>query len=502
MPVEFDPYVILGVSPDASEEDIRDAYRRAARRLHPDMNRDNPGAAVQFADITAAYNLLLSASERAAYDAELKRRPSDSLTFSLRVTPSKRNLVPLPESQVVYMLAEIAPDPRAEEVQAEIRQQTHLNLTLVLDKSNSMSGKRIERVQLAAQKIVDQLEPQDILAVVAFNDHAEVVIPATTVHDRAALKARIGMLKAFGGTEIYRGLAAGIEQNKKYLAPRLVNHVILLTDGNTYGDQERCVSLAQQAAQDGICISAMGLGDEWNDKFLDQLASVTGGASSYIKTSRSVVRFLDEHVRSLSNAFAERLMLSVAPDREVKLESAFKLMPNPQPLSIEDGYIPLGNLQINRMTTVLLQFELPANMDEGYRPVARMVAIGDIMANQQRRYQSLSDISLGVSRVPSEEETPSAIMDALSRLTLYRMQERAQEALEDGNIIEATSRLEKLATRLFQLGEGALAEQVRHNAQQVAQTSALPAERRMEVKYQTRYLIGGTRDFNESEEDG
>ncbi len=470
MPVDFDPYALLGISTDASEEEVRDAYRRAARRLHPDTNRDNPGAAVQFTDITAAYNVLINARERRAYDEEAKQRSPDTLTFSLRVTPSKRNLFPLSETQVVYMLVEITPDPRAETVQEQIRAQTHLNLTLVLDKSNSMNAGRIERVQIAAHKIIDQLDVHDILSVVAFNDHAELVIPATTVSDKPALKAKISMLKAFGGTEMYNGLALGIEQNKKFLAPRLTNNVILVTDGNTYGDQERCLELARAVEKDGISISTMGLGSEWNDKFLDELAALTGGASTYIKSPRTVVQFMNDHVRGLANGFAERLMLSIAPDMGVKLESAFKLMPNPQPLSVDEGYIPLGSLQIDRMTTVLLQFELPAEMAEGYRSIARIVVVGDIMTNEQRKYQALSDISLGITRATSNEETPPAIMDALGRLTLYKMQERAQEAIDQGNVTEATNRLEKLATRLFQLGEGELAEEVRQNAIHVQKT--------------------------------
>lgn len=503
MPVDFDPYAVLGVPNNATLDEIRDAYRRAARRLHPDKQQGNPGAAAQFTDITAAYNLLLNPSERFAYDEEARKRPADALTFSLRVTPSKRNLLPLTEPQVVYMLAEILPDPRAKEMQEELRQQTHVNLTLVLDKSNSMSGRRIERVQRAALKIIDHLSPQDILSVVAFNDHADVIIPATMVTDKPGLKARITMLKPFGGTEIYRGLSAGVEQNRKFLAPRLVNHVILLTDGNTYGDQDRCISLAQQVTQQGIGISALGLGDEWNDKFLDQLASVTGGTSSYIKSSSAVVSFLDQHVRSLSNVFAERLTISVAPDIGVKLESAFKLTPHPQSLPANEGVIPLGALQISLTTSILLQFELPANMAEGYRSIARMVAAGDILANDQRRFQALSDTSLGINSDPPKEETPPAILDALGRLTLYRMQERAQDALEEGDFIEATSRLEKLATRLFQLGEPQLAEQVRTNARQVASTQTLSSEGRKTLKYHTRNLLGGSSsgDADETDDD-
>ncbi len=76
----------------------------------------------------------------------------------------------------------------------------------------------------------------------------------------------------------------------------------------------------------------MGLGSDWNDKFLDELASVSGGTCEYIKSPTAVVRFLNDHVRSLVNVFVERLQLSVAPDADVRLETAFKLAPNSQPL--------------------------------------------------------------------------------------------------------------------------------------------------------------------------
>ncbi|MFQ3568052.1 MAG: VWA domain-containing protein [Aggregatilineales bacterium] len=488
MNTEFDPYAILGISPEADTEDIKNAYRRAARRLHPDANPRNPGAAVQFQDITAAHELLIDAERRSAFDRKFKQRQLDS-SFTLRVTPSKRVLMPLAEPQVTYLLAEILPDPRAQSL--EIQRESRLNLTLVLDHSNSMNGTRLDKVKIATHQVIDQLSDDDIFSVVAFNDHAEVIIPATTVHDRAALKARISMMIAAGGTEIFKGLAAGVEQNRQFLAPRLVNHIVLLTDGNTYGDQARCLELAQEVAKQGISISAMGLGQEWNDQFLDELASTTGGTSSYITSANSVVKFLNEHVRSLSNVFAERVQLSIAPDPDVRIESIFKLAPSPQPLPLDQGNILLGGLQFNRVISVLIQLELPANLAVGFRSIARLVASGDIFANGLQKYQALSDISIEINNNPPPEDPPSAILDALGKLTLYRMQERAQEALEAGDIREATRRLEILATRLLELGEKELAQQALAEAQQVAYTAGLSDKGRKTLKYQTRHLLLG-----------
>nr|MBA3871723.1 VWA domain-containing protein [Anaerolineae bacterium] len=281
MSLNIDPYITLGISRDASAEEIKSAYRRIARRLHPDVNHDSLGATAQFQDVTTSYELLLDPIRRREYDSQYNRRGTDSgFIFNLRVTPSKRSIMPLKEPQVIYLLAEVLPDARARD-QDQTKRESRLNLTLVLDHSNSMNGTRMDKVKVAAHQIIDQLSEQDILSVVAFNDRAEVIIAATPVTNKQNLKAKISMMAASGGTEIFNGLSKGLEQTKRYLGPKLVNHIVLLTDGNTFGDQEKCLDLAREASGLGISISAMGLGQEWNDEFLDELASSTGGTSSY-----------------------------------------------------------------------------------------------------------------------------------------------------------------------------------------------------------------------------
>ncbi len=483
-----DPYKILGITPDATLEDIKSAYRKIARRLHPDTNPNNAAAAQQFQDVTNAHELLTSSSRRRTYDENVQRlkRNSTNLYYSVETILSKRLVVSMKEPQVIYYLTNIVPDSRAQERKSD---GSRMNLTLVLDQSNSMNGARIEKVKVAAHQIIDNLTHEDILSVVSFNDRSEVIIEATPVKDKPALKTKVSLITASGSTEIYQGLLAGLTEVRKFLDPKMVNHVILLTDGHTFGDEKKCLELAVDAAKDGIGISAMGLGHDWNDKFLDELASKTGGSSSHITSAAAVVRFLNDHVRSLANSFAERLQLSVAVDPDVRLESAFKLAPNPQPLEINNGIIPLGTLQVGRLISVLLQFQLPANMEEGARTVARLAVSGDILSNTPANHTEISDPLIEVSDKPLREEPPTAILDALSKLTLYRLQERAEEALQTGNVDEATRRLENLATRLLEMGKKELASQALSEAKRVAHTSALSQKGRMTLKYQTRHLL-------------
>src|SRR5579859_1704055 len=105
-----DLYTILGVSPGASAEDIRSAYRVAARRFHPDVN-SYPGAATQFRDIAAAHEVLGDPVTREQYDMRRRQNAGPEKTyFTVRVTPSKRVLPVLSEAQVLYILAELLPE--------------------------------------------------------------------------------------------------------------------------------------------------------------------------------------------------------------------------------------------------------------------------------------------------------------------------------------------------------------------------------------------------------
>jgi len=490
MGLEYDPYSVLGVSGNANGEDIKRAYRHLVQRLHPDKNPDSAAAAAQFLEVQESYDLLADTIRRDKYDETVTPRSPDDLYFTLRVTPSKRAIIAMPETQVIYLLTEIFPAPQAQEEEQVI--ESRLNLTLVLDQSNSMNGSRLEKVKLATQKIIDELDEKDIISIITFNDRATVIIPATPVQNKAALKARIAVMAASGGTEIYQGLTAGMNEIKKYLGPKLVNHIILLTDGHTFGDQEACIQLAEDAKTRGVGISAMGLGSDWNDEFLDELATKTGGTSEYIKSPNMVVDFMNNHVQQMTKAFAERMRISIAPDPDVQLELAFKLAPNPQPLETSADFIPLGSLQAKRPISVLLQFQMPPENSPGFRTIARIIAAGDILQNQQQAFRAISDISLEVTETPTTEDPPTVILDALSKLTLYRLQERAQEAIEQGDIVEATRRLENLATRLLEMGEDSLAQQTLAEAQRVAHTSTLSEKGRKTLKYQTRSLLLGS----------
>mgnify|MGYP001605727024 FL=1 len=79
-----DPYATLGVARGASEKDIKSAYRKLAKELHPDRNKDNPKAAERFSDVTKAYDLLSDANKRAQFDrGEIDGEGNPAMPFGM-----------------------------------------------------------------------------------------------------------------------------------------------------------------------------------------------------------------------------------------------------------------------------------------------------------------------------------------------------------------------------------------------------------------------------------
>ena len=478
-----DLYSLLGVAPNASADDIKAAYRTAARRFHPDVN-PHPNATEEFKLIADAYAILNDSAQRAAYDRAIEQTGTGPL-LSVRTLFSREVLPLLSEPQVLYTLVEIHPSIANVELPTP-----PVNLCIVIDRSTSMQGSRLDQVKASVLHVIDNLRENDTCAVVAFSDKAEVVVPAQRgTMEKTLAKAKVSTVNASGGTEILQGLLTGLIELHQQLSPSAVNHLILLTDGHTYGDEDECLLLAGLAATDGISISGLGIGEEWNDRFLDELTSATGGVATYISSPQQVKTIILDRIRALNAAYAERLTMQVTLDLDVKLDSAFKVSPEAGPVTVDGGPLRLGSMPKEQPISVLLRFLLPP-LSEGKRPIARLSVYGDVVSLGRRGERSVVDILLPVSsELPMDTKPSSAMVEALSRLSQYRLQERASQEASEGDITSATRRLSTLGTRLLATGQTDLAKVALAEARRLEKTRALSEDAKKHLKYGTRALL-------------
>lgn len=474
-------YDLLGIPKDATPDEVRRAYREAAQRLHPDVRREQLGTEM-FIQAQKAYEVLADPKARSLYDQSLSEQNDDPVI--LEVTYSRPSLAVMNDQQLIYALLEFSPAAKY-----SLTPDPPLNLCLVLDHSTSMQGARLDTVKTAAVELVRQLRPEDRLSLVLFSDRAEVLLPAGKRIDRSLIETQIQMIRASGGTEIFQGLQAGFDEVKMSSTRSMINHIILITDGRTYGDEEQCLQLADTAGAQGIRITGLGIGTEWNDAFLDELTRRTGGTSLYVSRANDIRSFLQEKFTGLKQLYGERVAIDLTLSPGVKLNSVYRLQPESAVMATTFP-IRLGGIPKQAKLSVLLELVIP----EVSMSVNRFgIAAGEftfvLPFEPARQYK----IPIYLSRLTSTEMNvgppPKSIFQALSQITLFRMQERARQEVAEGKVQDASLRLQRLATQLLSMGEIELAQTAIIEAERIQQTHMLSAEGEKRIKYGTRSFL-------------
>ncbi len=479
---EKDYYSVLGVSPSATAEEIKHAYRKLARRYHPD-SRTEKAPTTLFHSIQQAYAVLSDRMHRQAYDRQREEAGlGQDAALAWNIHLSQNQLSSQYEEQVVYLLIEIQP------ATAMPGQRMSLNLCLVVDRSTSMQGARLEHVKQAAHQIIDELHEEDSLSVVTFSDRAEVVLPSTLGINAIQAKSKISSIIASGGTEILQGLQAGLEEIDKRYSQQTINHLILLTDGQTYGDEEDCLAEARHAGIRHIGISAMGIGEDWNDTLLDEIANQSGGVSAYIASPGQVRSILQKRVRGLESVFAQGLLLKFRRAEGVEIDNVFRASPHLERIQVSDDQVQLGDLQANMTTKIVVELTVNQKPPGDHR-LLHLELTGNIATWDRQVERLRRDIECTFTPdEPPPQTVPSAVLSVLSKVTIFRMQERAWHSLDSGDVKTATRQLERVATRLFDLGETQLARAAMLEAGRLSQGGAPTAKGRKELKYGTRSL--------------
>ncbi|MGC8838489.1 MAG: DnaJ domain-containing protein [Anaerolineae bacterium] len=480
---QADFYEILELDESATLEEVKRAYRRLVRKAHPDANLNAQTAAL-FRQVQEAYETLRDPAARAEYDARMEAQRR-SAPFTLEVTLSQALLPCRQEPQMLYVLAEVS---AREEAKAP---RQSLNLCLLMDKSNSMAGERIEQAIAAALSILAQLSPEDTVSIVAFSDRAEVLVPPQSGGDPTLPAGRLRSLVPGGGTEIGEGLAAALGLLARAWSPGAFSHLFLLTDGYTYGDEARCLRLAEEAHRQGVGISTLGIGTAWNEDLLDQIALRSGGLSFYVERPSEIGAVLTEHVRWLSSLVCPHLEARCFLEPEVSLAGAFLITPQTARLAPEgaDASLRLGGLSFHAPTSFLLEC-LVSPCPPSPRRMGTLQVKGTFAEGQGG--------SPLVVRVPvrvtfqdpplSPSLVPPKVVWAARKANLLKLEEQARRDVDRGWHEHASQRLRALATQMLDMGAPELARTTLLEADQVAVTGKMTPEGQKRVHYGTRML--------------
>ncbi|HEY9647625.1 MAG TPA: VWA domain-containing protein [Chroococcidiopsis sp.] len=345
-----------------------------------------------------------------------------------------------------------------------------LNLCLILDHSGSMNGRPLETVKQATHRIMDSLSPGDRISIVVFDHKAKVLVPNQIIENPAGIKVEINKLKASGGTAIDEGMRLGIEEMAKG-KQETISQAFLLTDGeNEHGDNDRCLKLAELAAQYNMTLSTLGFGDHWNQDILEKIADGGGGSLSYIQQPDEAV---SEFARLFSRAQSVRLtnahlLIELMPQvRLAELKPIAQVVPETIELSVsQEGnrhVVRLGDLMIDTPRVVLTNL-YAGQLAEGKQAIAQLrVRYDNPSLNQEGLISEPLTIEANVMNMFQPAANPQVQQHVLA-LAKYRQTQIAEIKLHQGDRAGAATMLQSAAKTALQMGDQSAATVLQDNA--------------------------------------
>ena len=355
--------------------------------------------------------------------------------------------------------------------------------------------RRLDYVIQALRIASKFLRPIDRFSLVAFADRSHTLIPSSLGSERSRLiqaSRELEYLKLGDGTNIASGIASAFAQLSSIHDQPFTKRIILLTDGHTRHVRD-CYDWAQRARQEGLPLTTMGVGSEFNEELLIPLADVTGGNAYYIENPDQIPNAFRQElgVAFRINLHNVRVNLNLA--NGVTIRNAYQVSPELGPfdrINFSNGNFQflLGDYDPDLPPALLLEFLTPAWNSGSHRLISSQL----VWENPDHSDPSSGQIHELLIHVQDEppEYKDLRVINIVERVAAYKLGMHALDnAKADDNQINAILRLNQAAARLAELGESHLADSLIRQAKSLEQVGSLNPDETKKIRYETRHLV-------------
>lgn len=299
-----------------------------------------------------------------------------------------------------------------------------LNLALVIDRSGSMAGLKLDYVKRAACHLLDILQESDQAAVVVYDDRIQVLAESAPLDTtrREALKRQIREMHSGNSTALCAGWLTGAEQVAEHFLERGVNRTLLLTDGlANVGETSPDVigRHASELRQRGVGTSTFGVGADYNQFLLSTMAERGGGQYHFIESPQQIPEMFQRELGELLAIEARQATLRIAAPEGVTLRLLGDL---PHEASGHSLQIPLGDLHAGREITFVIEVKTKAE------PMGRRMPVALELNSIARDGARAVTTSEAMFTYAPHDEAAKAAVDVTVRQKVAEMEMAAAEA--------------------------------------------------------------------------
>lgn len=323
-----------------------------------------------------------------------------------------------------------------------------LNLALVLDRSGSMMGEKLDAAKEAARFLLRRLAPEDAVALVVYDDVVDTVGSVghgTTVADLARMA---GQIACGGTTNLSGGWLRGRELVAAAKREQRMNRVILLTDGLAnvgISNPAQLTGLTATAKRTGITTTTIGFGADYDERLLRSMADAGGGNTYYIERPDQAPGVFEEEIEGLLSLAAQNVSIEIRPGADVQVARVW----HDYPVHVANGVsrVEIGDVFGREPKSVLVEFFVPALMNGGEANVGEIVVDAHVLTADGGVDHQRATLPLRATL--SGEGTPEP--ESEHELLLVRSARAREEALRResmGDVAGAADVLREMASDL------------------------------------------------------
>jgi Ca-activated chloride channel family protein len=365
---------------------------------------------------------------------------SSESVVDLKVVPDRQAIYPKASRDTILQI----------EVKAKTsdrKRTTPLNLALVLDRSGSMAGAKLEKAKQAACTVLDQLGKDDIFSLVTYDTEIEVLIPPQKNRDVEDLKDRIRAIKTGGNTALYAGVKSGAAELQKFIGEERISRIVLLSDGlaNSGPSSPRELGqLGKSLVKKGISVSTIGLGDDYNEDLMTTLAESSHANYYYVRDAEKLPGIFEEELGASQSI--------VASNAEVVVKLADGVEPvevlGENELAFDGNTlrIPIENLASGQKRRFLVACRIPEKARESQKLAEVKLEYKDVELGTLQVANASASVRIAASAEESDRTITKevAVNAAITRNRLAK--EKAVRLVDEGRPLEAAALLLQQAT--------------------------------------------------------
>jgi Ca-activated chloride channel family protein len=342
------------------------------------------------------------------------------------------------ERQTLYIKVGLT----GEEAEAE-RERPPVNVAIVLDKSGSMqaSGK-IDEARKAAIMALDLLRPEDIVSVVTYDSTVNVLVPATKLSNREQLAETIRKIQPGGNTALFAGVSKGSDELRKFARREQISRIILLSDGlanvgpSAPGD---LAELGESLRKEGISVSTVGLGLDFNEDLMTQLASRSDGNHYFAESARDLARIYERELGRVQSVVAKTVRIDIECADGVR---PVRVLGREAEISGGRVWLDLNQLFSGIERAVLLEVEAPAGAAGGGIKLADVkIRYHDIAGNKADRQEAAIAATFSDSKDAVAAAVNGRVMVPVVELIAVENNKKAMILRDQGKIEAAQKAL-------------------------------------------------------------